>query len=64
MSHMMAKVRAMMPLIVIAALAIHRPVAAQGATKPALPARITERTPWDTHSIAGVGAPPYQLTGA
>ena len=25
------------------------------------PARITERTPWDTHSIAGVGAPPYRL---
>jgi hypothetical protein len=24
-------------------------------------ARITERTPWGTHSIAGVGAPPYRL---
>jgi hypothetical protein len=26
-----------------------------------VPARITERTPWGTHSIAGVGAPPYTL---
>ncbi|MCV7227729.1 DUF4873 domain-containing protein [Mycolicibacterium komossense] len=24
-------------------------------------ARIVERTPWDTHSIADVGAPPYRL---
>ena len=24
-------------------------------------ARITEQTPWGTHSIAGVGAPPYRL---
>jgi hypothetical protein len=23
------------------------------------PARIVERTPWGTHSVAGVGAPPY-----
>ena len=28
------------------------------------PARIVEETPWGTHSIAGVGAPPYQLTRA
>ncbi len=27
----------------------------------AAPARITELTPWGTHSIAGVGAPPYRL---
>lgn len=27
------------------------------------PARITEQTPWGTHSVAGVGAPPYALTG-
>jgi cation diffusion facilitator CzcD-associated flavoprotein CzcO len=27
------------------------------------PARIIEQTPWGTHSIAGVGAPPYALTG-
>lgn len=27
------------------------------------PARITEQTPWGTHSIAGVGAPPYPLGG-
>jgi Domain of unknown function (DUF4873) len=25
------------------------------------PARITEQTPWGTHSIAGVGAPPYDI---
>ncbi|OBH22988.1 DUF4873 domain-containing protein [Mycobacterium sp. E342] len=25
-------------------------------------ARIVERTPWGTHSVAGVGAPPYALT--
>ncbi len=25
------------------------------------PARITEQTPWGTHSVAGVGAPPYPL---
>ena len=25
-------------------------------------ARITERTPWGHYSIAGVGAPPYELT--
>ena len=25
------------------------------------PARIIERTPWGTHSVAGVGAPPYGL---
>ncbi len=25
-------------------------------------ARIVERTPWGTHSVAGVGAPPYPLT--
>jgi cation diffusion facilitator CzcD-associated flavoprotein CzcO len=25
------------------------------------PARIIERTPWGTHSVAGVGAPPYRL---
>lgn len=25
------------------------------------PARIIERTPWGTHSVAGVGAPPYTL---
>jgi hypothetical protein len=24
-------------------------------------ARITERTPWGTHSIAGTGQPPYDL---
>jgi Domain of unknown function (DUF4873) len=27
------------------------------------PARITERTPWGTHSVAGVGDPPYALSG-
>jgi cation diffusion facilitator CzcD-associated flavoprotein CzcO len=27
-------------------------------------ARIVEETPWGTHSIAGVGEPPYQLTRA
>jgi cation diffusion facilitator CzcD-associated flavoprotein CzcO len=27
------------------------------------PARIVEQTPWGTHSIAGVGAPPYALNG-
>jgi cation diffusion facilitator CzcD-associated flavoprotein CzcO len=27
------------------------------------PARIVEQTPWGTHSIAGVGAPPYALKG-
>jgi cation diffusion facilitator CzcD-associated flavoprotein CzcO len=27
------------------------------------PARIVEQTPWGTHSIAGVGAPPYALDG-
>lgn len=27
-------------------------------------ARIVERTPWGTHSIAGVGAPPYAMTHA
>ncbi len=26
-------------------------------------ARITEQTPWGTHSVAGVGAPPYALSG-
>ncbi len=26
------------------------------------PARIVERTPWGTHSVAGVGAPPYPFT--
>lgn len=26
-----------------------------------VPARIVERTPWGTHSVAGVGAPPYAL---
>jgi cation diffusion facilitator CzcD-associated flavoprotein CzcO len=26
------------------------------------PARIVEKTPWGTHSVAGVGAPPYPLT--
>jgi cation diffusion facilitator CzcD-associated flavoprotein CzcO len=26
------------------------------------PARIVERTPWGTHSVAGVGAPPYSLS--
>jgi cation diffusion facilitator CzcD-associated flavoprotein CzcO len=26
------------------------------------PARIIERTPWGTHSVAGVGAPPYALS--
>lgn len=28
------------------------------------PARIVERTPWGTHSVAGVGAPPYALSNA
>lgn len=28
------------------------------------PARIVEQTPWGTHSIAGVGAPPYALSGS
>jgi cation diffusion facilitator CzcD-associated flavoprotein CzcO len=27
------------------------------------PARIVEQTPWGTHQIAGVGAPPYALNG-
>jgi hypothetical protein len=27
------------------------------------PARIVEQTPWGTHSIAGVGAPPYAIAG-
>ncbi|ORW04230.1 monooxygenase [Mycobacterium lacus] len=27
------------------------------------PARIVERTPWGTHSVAGVGAPPYARSG-
>jgi cation diffusion facilitator CzcD-associated flavoprotein CzcO len=27
------------------------------------PARITERTPWGTHSVVGVGDPPYALSG-
>lgn len=27
----------------------------------AAPARIIERTPWGTHSIAGVGQPPYDI---
>lgn len=27
------------------------------------PARIVERTPWGTHSVAGVGAPPYARHG-
>nr|WP_108637946.1 DUF4873 domain-containing protein [Mycobacterium rhizamassiliense] len=27
------------------------------------PARITEQTPWGTHSVAGVGAPPYTMSG-
>ena len=26
------------------------------------PARLVEQTPWGTHSVAGVGAPPYALT--
>lgn len=26
------------------------------------PARIVERTPWGTHSVSGVGAPPYALS--
>jgi hypothetical protein len=26
------------------------------------PARIVERTPWGTHTVAGVGAPPYALS--
>ncbi|MGA7053899.1 MAG: DUF4873 domain-containing protein, partial [Mycobacterium sp.] len=26
------------------------------------PTRIVERTPWGTHSVAGVGTPPYPLT--
>jgi cation diffusion facilitator CzcD-associated flavoprotein CzcO len=26
------------------------------------PVRVVERTPWGTHSVAGVGAPPYPLT--
>jgi cation diffusion facilitator CzcD-associated flavoprotein CzcO len=26
------------------------------------PARIVEKTPWGTHSVAGIGAPPYALT--
>jgi hypothetical protein len=25
-------------------------------------ARIVEQTPWGTHSVAGVGAPPYAMT--
>ncbi len=28
------------------------------------PARIIEQTPWGTHSVAGVGAPPYPLSGS
>ncbi|OOK79187.1 putative monooxygenase [Mycobacterium kansasii] len=27
------------------------------------PARIVEQTPWGTHSVAGVGAPPYPPSG-
>jgi cation diffusion facilitator CzcD-associated flavoprotein CzcO len=27
------------------------------------PARIIEQTPWGTHSVTGVGAPPYALSG-
>ncbi len=27
------------------------------------PARIIEQTPWGTHSVAGVGAPPFALSG-
>ncbi|BBZ48126.1 DUF4873 domain-containing protein [Mycobacterium parmense] len=27
------------------------------------PARLIERTPWGTHTVAGVGAPPYARTG-
>ncbi|OBK11765.1 DUF4873 domain-containing protein [Mycobacterium asiaticum] len=27
------------------------------------PARIVEQTPWGTHSVAGVGSPPYAVTG-
>lgn len=27
------------------------------------PARITEQTPWGTHSVAGVGPPPYARSG-
>jgi uncharacterized protein DUF4873 len=27
-------------------------------------AQLTEVTPWGTHSVAGVGAPPYHLTDA
>jgi hypothetical protein len=26
------------------------------------PARIVEQTPWGTHTVAGVGAPPYALS--
>ncbi|OBA83698.1 DUF4873 domain-containing protein [Mycobacterium sp. 1164966.3] len=41
---------------------------ARGATLTvgdrSVPARIVEQTPWGTHSIAGVGAPPYALTRA
>jgi cation diffusion facilitator CzcD-associated flavoprotein CzcO len=29
---------------------------------PSAPTRIVEKTPWGTHSVAGVGAPPYPLT--
>lgn len=28
------------------------------------PARIVEKTPWGTHSVAGVGAPPYARSGS
>ncbi|BBX72223.1 hypothetical protein MSHI_01290 [Mycobacterium shinjukuense] len=28
-----------------------------------VPARLTEETPWGTHSVAGVGAPPYPMSG-
>jgi cation diffusion facilitator CzcD-associated flavoprotein CzcO len=31
--------------------------------KHSAPARITEQTPWGTHSVAGIGAPPYALSG-
>lgn len=30
--------------------------------KRSAPARIVEQTPWGTHSVAGVGAPPYTLS--
>ena len=36
-------------------------LAIEGGRGPAVPARITEQTPWGNYSIAGVGAPPYDL---